>query len=392
MKLSEQNIFIPEIHNIFNMRWSQIIIVLLVISSLFVKNWELLGINFYLYAVAVLAIYLLLVGAQENSPDDVYQFRIQYEGILLTLFVGVPVLQYLVGIPPRIPDAVLLMVAIVATYHVFSHALWVSKIDLCLVFLATLGTGIVSVALLLLQVYVSMVFDITQHLSTLDIVESTLDARNGYLETVARQGRGIATSVGRFNTPMFLVLFFLLVEIWNRSGRIRALYIPILLLLSVGFLTNSAQSFQLSVAGALLIWGTIQLVRSPWVSNTVKIGAGFLVVPGFLVGMLILDLFAMSYLSNVPPSSIGARLYLWSAALDAFSTRPILGIGIGNFEPLFETLSPVVGNFPWNIEPREPHSLLFGLLAEFGRCLDLVGEWKPVWLARPSILDLSESP
>jgi O-antigen ligase len=165
---------------------------------------------------------------------------------------------------------------------------------------------------------------------------------------------------------MFVVLFFVINEIWNHRRYLRLTYIVVLPFLIIGFLTNGVQSFQLSVIGALLIWGVLWLIHTREVQTRFKTTAAgaFVLVLGIVT--FIGAPLVMRFLTDVPPSSIGARVFLWSISLDAFISRPLIGIGLGNFEPLFDSLRPVIGTFTWSMEPREPHSLVFSLLAETG--------------------------
>ena len=168
--------------------------------------------------------------------------------------------------------------------------------------------------------------------------------------------------------------------IWSRTFFAKVGYSTACLLMGLGLLATQSRAplVALTIAVPVLLWGAFRKARRIENKHAVSM-TKYIFVPLVLL-VLTVVIFSDTQFGAVlmridllidsignPQGTVATRLVLWSAALKAFQTSPLVGVGIGNMKILTEIL-PELRTVPlwiW-VKGLSAHNVVLHYLAETG--------------------------
>lgn len=152
----------------------------------------------------------------------------------------------------------------------------------------------------------------------------------------------------------------------------------LLFLLAIYF-SGSRGGFLGIVSALLLIAYCLLLYYLPSWKKIWKIG----LVLSFIIGLIVVYLWAKPDLSAPPNSgrvatSNNIRFEIWKTSLEIIKQKPLVGVGLGNFQNYFQELTKNRVNYPEFIAPNaySPHNLFLAVWLNMG----LLGLISFIWL------------
>ncbi len=222
-----------------------------------------------------------------------------------------------------------------------------------------------------------------RRLITVYIWQTTLFATIVFLESLQSGGAVRSFGVSGPAIRYFIVTAFpmsLAFLIWSRTFFARVGYTFSCLLMGLGLLATQSRApiVALIITVPVLLWGTFRKAKREKNKQTIRM-TKYILIPLILL-IIVVIAFADTQFGAVlvrinrlidsiqhPQGTIATRLVLWSAALKAFQTSPIVGIGIGNMKILSQIL-PELRTVPlwiW-VKGMSAHNVLLHYLAETG--------------------------
>jgi len=347
------------------LQWLGALLVVFLILALYFKYLKIFGFSPHLLLMPVVGLGLLLWPRSPIQRAPIATaIRLNVWLLAFGLYAGAQ--DFLIGAPTVSAQNLLLASFAVGGTLVSAvlllaapRASWLTHKSMQAIY----AVGVVSAALLLMQVFVSFQsFDIITF--TNELALSDTGEVNEYINNaIAAQsrGRGLSDSVHVFAATSIMTLSFGLY-----LARRSSLALWTLPVVGLAILVNQSLTALSAFAFAWLLWsGLLGRGRNLlWRAGVLFLTVGV----GMVLTQLLQDVFSEGMRGLMlygAVDSMSSRIAAWDRALQMFVENPIFGIGGGNFKAFlhdYDGLFLMSSSFP----EQEAHSIVFQTLSQWG--------------------------